>query len=177
MRQLLILTIFFNFNCFAKGFLPKTFSAEIEQVFVSGLYKKKNISQGTIDYSYPGNIRFEILKPKKVILVANPKKYWYYRGSINNEPGELIIQNAKKLSLADLFDPLTSELKSSKKFKVFKKKTRYRISFNDDLKNKLDVKELVLNFKKSIYDQIEEDIAALVTLGDIEECKNESYSM
>ena len=52
--------------------------------------------QGTIDYKYPGQIRFETNTPSTVIFTSNGVRAWYYRAPfIEGEEGEVTESTAK----------------------------------------------------------------------------------
>ncbi|MBT3584342.1 MAG: outer membrane lipoprotein carrier protein LolA [Halobacteriovoraceae bacterium] len=101
------------------NFLPNSFKATFVQSFKSSLSGKIKKSRGNIAYRYPGNIRFETLKPSHIVFVSNREKTWYYTAPfLEGEAGELSVQKAGKNSLTRFFDVLKKGLKSNPLYKV-----------------------------------------------------------
>ncbi len=141
-------------SSWASDFLPRSFSFNFEQRFISKINKKEKISSGTLDYLYPGNIRFEILNPDKVIFVSNNEKSWYYTGPfIEGEEGELTVKsNDKKMVLAKFFDSLGKGLSSNDVYKVESTKDGKKLIFSDVSKSDLGIKEAFLYLENAKSD-------------------------
>lgn len=120
MKSLWVFFLLFSFPSFAKGeFLPKSFSANFEQIFISTVSGKEKKSWGKLDYLYPSKVRFEILRPDNVIFVADKKKTWHYTAPfIEGEVGQLIIRNAGQMALSEFLDKLQLGLKSNEFYNV-----------------------------------------------------------
>lgn len=131
---------------FAADFLPKSFSFSFEQRFISKISKKEKISSGNLDYLYPGNIRFEIENPDKVIFVSNNEKSWYYTAPfIEGEEGELTIRsNDKRMVLAKFFDSLQKGLTNNEIYSVESVKEGKKLIFREAAKVDLGIKEAFL---------------------------------
>ena len=84
--------------CAARAeFLPQSFSAKFEQEYISILKGNTKKGQGSIDYKYPSNIRFETSTPSQIIFVSNGIKSWYYRAPfIEGEEGEVTESKAQE---------------------------------------------------------------------------------
>lgn len=129
------------------AFLPKTFTADFEQVrkgIISGKIKKSN---GTIEYKYPSNLRLEIKGSESLLLVSNPKKTWYYRPPfMEGEKGELTINESGKTELSGFFDLLKNGLKSGALFRVTKKKGSVILRFTKSGIVRSGIKKATLDF-------------------------------
>ncbi len=146
---MLIFIISFFISASAKSnFLPETFSAKFEQVYISSLTKKEKKSFGVLDYKFPGNIRFEVEKPNNIIFVSNNKTNWIYRPPfIEGEPGELTIKKSEEIGLSGLLDTLNQGLDDNPQFKIDKKENRVKMIFNPKTSEKIGLKEGLLIFK------------------------------
>lgn len=158
---MVIFLISFFVSASAKGnFLPETFSAKFEQVYISSLTKKEKKSFGVLDYKFPGNIRFEVEKPNNIIFVSNNKTNWIYRPPfIEGEPGELTIKKSEEIGLSGLLDTLNQGLENNPQFKIDKKENRVKMIFNPKTSEKIGLKEGLLIFKtgKSVgFDAVDE---------------------
>jgi outer membrane lipoprotein-sorting protein len=142
------------------NFLPETFSAKFEQVYISTLTKKEKKSFGALDYKFPGNIRFEVEKPNNILFVSNNKTNWIYRPPfVEGEPGELTIKKSEEIGLSGLLDTLNQGLEDNPQFKIDKKENRVKMIFNPKTSEKIGLKEGLLIFKKGNmvgFDAIEE---------------------
>ena len=147
--SMLNLIIAFIISASAKGnFLPETFSAKFEQVYISTLTKKEKKSFGELDYKFPGNIRFEVEKPNNILFVSNNKTNWIYRPPfIEGEPGELTIKKSEEIGLSGLLDTLNQGLENNPQFKIDKKENRVKMIFNAKTSQKIGLKEGLLIFK------------------------------
>jgi outer membrane lipoprotein-sorting protein len=158
---MLIFLISFFISASAKSnFLPETFSAKFEQVYISSLTKKEKKSFGVLDYKFPGNIRFEVERPNNIIFVSNNKTNWIYRPPfIEGEPGELTIKKSEEIGLSGLLDTLNQGLEDNPQFKIDKKENRVKMIFNPKTSEKIGLKEGLLIFKtgKSVgFDAVDE---------------------
>lgn len=130
------------------NFLPESFSAKFEQIYISSLTKKEKKSFGVLDYKFPGNIRFEVEKPNNIIFVSNNKTNWIYRPPfIEGEPGELTIKKSEEIGLSGLLDTLNQGLEDNPQFKIDKKENRVKMIFNPKTSEKIGLKEGLLIFK------------------------------
>lgn len=124
------------------GFLPNSFRANFEQRFISTITGKEKISSGSIDYAYPGQIRFEIVLPEKTTFVSNGKKSWYYTAPFDpKEKGEVIVQPSNKLLITKFFDYLKNGLEDNDIYKVTKEKNEYILAFNPKAQKELSIEK------------------------------------
>jgi outer membrane lipoprotein-sorting protein len=140
--------MFFMFTTAYAEFLPQTFSSRFEQEYVSTLKGKIKKGQGTIDYKYPGQIRFETNTPSTVIFTSNGNRSWYYRAPfIEGEQGEVTEMPAKEGAsvFIKFFDALKKGL-SSNEFYDFKENV---ITFKGKTKTDLGVNKARLTFKNN----------------------------
>lgn len=135
----------------AADFLPKSFSFNFEQKFTSKLSKKEKISTGTLDYLYPGYVKFEIHSPDKVIFVSNKEKTWYYTAPfIEGEEGELTIRPTdQKMVLGKFFDALEKGLIDNEVYSVSKVKEGNKLLFAPKSQKELGIKEAILSMDNS----------------------------
>ena len=130
-------------------FLPQSFSSKFEQEYISTLKGKTKKGNGTIEYKYPGQIRFETNTPSTVIFVSNGLKAWYYRAPfIEGEQGEVTESSAKEGATIYIkfFDSLKNGLVSNDYYDV-KKGELVTIVFKPKAVKELGIKESVLYFK------------------------------
>ena len=134
------------------NFLPRSFSASFEQVYLSSLTKKEKKSWGNLSYKFPGNIKFEVQKPKKILFISNKKKSWIYRPPfIEGEKGELTIKNTSRTGLAALLDSLQLGLTNNAYYKVNKNNKIVSLVFNIESEKKFGIKKGRLIFKTTNY--------------------------
>lgn len=139
MKYIILLVNFFAVGAHA-GFLPNSFRSNFEQKFTSTITGKEKISTGSIDYAYPGQIRFEIVSPDKTIFVSNGKKSWYYTAPFDpKEKGEVIIQPSNKLLITKFFDYLKNGLENNEIYTVAKEKNEYVLTFNPKAQKELSI--------------------------------------
>jgi outer membrane lipoprotein-sorting protein len=134
----------------AVGFLPASFKANFVQEFKSSLSGKIKSSNGSVEYRYPGRIRFEVEKPNNTIFVSNAKKAWYYTAPyIEGEPGQVSISPSGKFPLSRFFDSLKKGLRSNKYYKVNKLMPGdYELTFLKKSAKEMGIAKAVLHFKK-----------------------------
>ncbi|MCO4792883.1 MAG: outer membrane lipoprotein carrier protein LolA [Bacteriovoracaceae bacterium] len=148
MKTLILFTLLFNTQAFAKDFLPGSFKADFSQEYKTSLKGKIKKSTGQIEYKYPSQIRFEVLAPDKVVFISNKKKSWYYQAPfIEGEPGELNIRKTGKNGLSRFFDILKKGLKTNKFYTVKNKSEKSELKFVKTVAKELDIKEAQLVFK------------------------------
>lgn len=143
-------------------FMPQSFSSKFEQEYVSTLKGKTKKGNGTIEYKYPGQIRFETNTPSTVIFVSNGVKAWYYRAPfIEGEQGEVTESKASEGSTIYIkfFDSLKNGLVSNDYYDV-KKGEPATIVFKPKTAKELGIKESMLYFK-SKGSQKFEDLQAI----------------
>jgi outer membrane lipoprotein carrier protein len=134
----------------AKEFLPKSFSAKFEQEYVSTLKGKVKKGNGTIDYLYPGNIRFKTTLPSEILFVSNGTKSWYYRAPfIEGEEGEVSETSAKDGSgiFTKFFDSLKNGLINNSMYTVTNSELDCKVVFTDKSNKEIGVKEAILKFQ------------------------------
>jgi outer membrane lipoprotein carrier protein len=139
-------------------FLPQTFSSKFEQEYTSTLKGKTKKGEGTIEYKYPGQIRFETNTPSTVIFVSNGTKAWYYRAPfIEGEQGEVTESSAKEGSTIYIkfFDSLRNGLVSNDYYDV-KKGEPTTLIFKPKAVKELGIKESLLNFKTKTGQKFED---------------------
>jgi len=149
-------------------FLPQTFSSKFEQVYTSTLKGKEKKGQGSIEYKYPSQIRFETTTPSTVIFVSNGTKSWYYRAPfIEGEQGEVTESSTKEGSTIYIkfFDSLKNGLTSNEYYTV-KKGDPVTLQFNKSAVKELGIKESVLNFKTPGNQKFEELSSIELTFSD-----------
>ena len=147
---LLILTTIFSTLSHAE-FLPKSFSAQFDQEYVSTLRGKIKKGEGTIDYLYPGKIKFKTSLPSEVTFVSNGTKTWYYRAPfIEGEEGEVTESSAKEGTgiFTKFFDSLNNGLNTNKLYSVVKNELDCKLTFTEKAKKEIGIKEAILIFKK-----------------------------
>ena len=152
MKKFLIL-FFLTTPVYGK-FLPKSFTASFEQVYLSTLTKKEKRSWGELSYKYPSNIRFEVERPKKVLFISNKKKSWVYRPPfIEGEKGEATEKDTNNTGLSGLLDSLQMGLADNHLYKVKKDKLKALLTFNTKSEKRFGVKEseLIFKSKKHIF--------------------------
>ncbi len=139
-------------------FLPQSFSSKFEQEYVSTLKGKTKKGNGTIEYKYPGQIRFETNTPSTVIFASNGVKAWYYRAPfIEGEQGEVTESSAKEGATIYIkfFDSLKNGLVSNDYYDV-KKGEPATIVFKPKAAKELGIKESMLYFKNKGSQKFEE---------------------
>ncbi|RLA66114.1 MAG: hypothetical protein DRQ88_07895 [Epsilonproteobacteria bacterium] len=147
--KILLIFLFLSLPVFGKEkFLPNSFSASFEQIYISSLTKKEKKSWGELSYKYPSNIRFEVEKPKKILFISNRQKSWVYRPPfIEGEKGEVTEKNTDGTGLTGLLDSLRMGLINNKLYRVTKGNGKAVLSFNSRSLKKFGVKESELIFK------------------------------
>lgn len=149
--------IIFSNNAYA-DFLPSSFSSKFEQEYISTLKGKTKKGQGTIEYKYPGQIRFETNTPSTVIFVSNGSKAWYYRAPfIQGEQGEVTESSAKEGSstYTKFFDLLKHGLNSNDYYEV-KKGDQVTLLFSPKALKELGIKESSFFFKNKATPKFDE---------------------
>jgi outer membrane lipoprotein carrier protein len=143
-----------SFNTQAE-FLPKSFSAKFTQEYLSSLKGKIKKGNGSVDYKYPSNLRFETNNPTHVLFISNGKKSWYYTYPfIDGEDGELTESNGKDGMgvFIKFFDALNMGLASNNLYTVLKNNTIAEIIFNEKSAGEIGIKRAKLNFKEKKYE-------------------------
>lgn len=147
--------VFFGLSLQVTGaeFLPQSFSAKFEQEYISILKGNTKKGQGTIDYKYPSNIRFESQVPDQVIFVSNGVKSWYYRAPfIEGEDGEVTETNAKEGSSVYIkfFDSLKNGLSANSLYDVKNAGDGMHVlTFKPKPAKEFGIREAVLTFKSN----------------------------
>jgi len=140
-----------NFSAFA-DFIPTSFTARFEQVYLSKLKGKVKKGTGKIDYHYPSRVRFETETPSHVLFMSNGEKNWYYTYPfIKGEKGELTTSSAGEgnFHLVKLFDRMKADLKSNELFQVTEEKMNTVLNFSSLGLEKIGIKKATLYFSSS----------------------------
>ena len=137
MKQFLIasMTLILTHPVYAE-FLPATFSSKFEQEYISTLKGKVKKGNGTIDYKYPGQIRFETSTPTPVIFTSNGSKAWYYRAPfIEGEQGEVTEMSAREGASVYIkfFDALKKGLTSNDLYEFKNNQLNFKIKASKEL--------------------------------------------
>lgn len=139
-------------------FLPKTFSSQFEQNYTSSLKGREKSGKGSIEYKYPGHIRFETDAPSTVTFVSNGKKTWYYRAPfIEGEQGEVTESSIAEGTniYIKFFDSLNKGLVNNALYSV--KLTNYaELTFSEKLKGELSISEANIYFKDNKIGKFED---------------------
>ena len=134
-------------------FLPQSFSAKFEQEYISILKGNTKKGEGSIEYKYPSNIRFETTTPSQVIFVSNGVKAWYYRAPfIDGEEGEVSESSAKEGNSVYIkfFDSLKNGLNSNILYDVKSAGDgMHVITFKAKVAKEFGIKEAVLTFNSA----------------------------
>ncbi len=160
MKSILFSVIVLSLNSasvFAE-FLPQAFTSKFEQEYISTLKGKTKKGNGTIEYKYPGQIRFQTNTPSTVIFVSNGETSWYYRAPfIEGEEGEVSESSAKDGSsiYIKFFDSLKNGLVSNIYYDV-KKGEPTTLVFKAKTAKELGIKESSFYFKKKGSQKFEE---------------------
>lgn len=151
MKNIFSFSFFFISVVAHAGFLPNSFRANFEQRFISTITGKEKISSGSIDYAYPGQIRFEVVLPEKTTFVSNGKKSWYYTAPFDpKEKGEVIIQPSNKLLITKFFDYLKNGLESNDTYTVVKEKNEYVLTFKAPAQKELSIEKARLEMNDKV---------------------------
>jgi outer membrane lipoprotein-sorting protein len=134
-------------------FLPQSFSAKFEQEYISILKGNVKKGQGSIDYKYPSNIRFETSTPSQIIFVSNGIKSWYYRAPfIEGEDGEVSESPARDGSSVYIkfFDSLKNGLSANLLYDVKSAGDgMHVITFKAKTAKEFGIKEAILTFNSA----------------------------
>ncbi len=134
-------------------FLPQSFSAKFEQEYVSILKGKTKKGEGSIEYKYPSNIRFETSTPSSVVFVSNGVKAWYYRAPfIEGEEGEVTETSAKEGNSVYIkfFDSLKNGLSANALYDVKNAGDGMHVmTFKPKTAKEFGIKEAVLTFNSA----------------------------
>jgi outer membrane lipoprotein carrier protein len=160
--KILLITLFLLTSQSWAGFLPSSFRANFEQSFKSTISGKDKKSLGSIDYSYPGKIRFEMTEPENTIFVSNGSKAWYYTAPFDvKEKGEVIVQPANKLLITKFFDYLNKGLDTNETYTVKKEKDFYVITFREKAQKELSILKAHLDYDNKVITKLA-DLKSLV---------------
>jgi outer membrane lipoprotein-sorting protein len=165
---ILLSVLMYTKSAFA-DFLPQSFSSKFEQTYISTLKGKEKKGQGSIEYKFPGSIRFETNSPSTVIFVSNGVKAWYYRAPfIEGEQGEVTESSAKDGSTIYIkfFDSLKKGLVSNDYYDVKKGQT-IKLTFKPHAQKELGITDSEISFKVKGSEKFEdvESIALIFSDG------------
>lgn len=152
MKKTLILITLFIHQVALADFLPNSFTAGFSQEYVSSLKGKTKKGTGTIEYKFPGNIRFETLNPTHVLFITNGAKSWYYTFPfIEGEKGELSEVTTKDGNgmFSKFFDSLKNGLKSNSIYDAKKESDKTLIIFKSKPSKEIGVKNAKLFFENN----------------------------
>ncbi|MFZ4712696.1 MAG: LolA family protein [Bacteriovoracaceae bacterium] len=171
MNKLFFLLVFFFSSSWA-AFLPSSFRANFEQSFKSTITGKEKKSSGSIDYLFPGKIRFEITNPDNTIFVSNGSKAWYYTAPFDpKEKGEVIVQPANKLLITKFFDYLKKGLESNEAYSVKKEKDFFVLTFSEKAQKELSIMKAHLDHQNKDLTKISELKSLVIFYKDGKEVK------
>ena len=147
----------------ASEFLPPGFHADFEQVTVSIVTGKEQVSSGVIDYQYPSNLRLKIEKPDPLLLVSNGQKTWFYRPPfMEGEREELTVKDSGKSEVTQFFDILKNGLVNNQWYQVEKKQTQVHLLFSKSAKEKIGLEKAEISFKSA--EQVFGHISSIVVV-------------
>jgi outer membrane lipoprotein-sorting protein len=162
---LILLSVLLSTKSAFADFLPQAFSSKFEQTYISTLKGKEKKGQGSIEYKFPGSIRFETNSPSTVIFVSNGVKAWYYRAPfIEGEQGEVTESSAKDGSTIYIkfFDSLKKGLVSNDYYDV-KKGQPIKLTFKPHAQKELGITDSEISFKVKGSEKFEDvDSIALI---------------
>ena len=150
MKLLLIAILVISSAMAKQGFIPRKFSTKFKQEIISSLTGKKRTSDGTIDYMYPGKIKFTVQEADGTssVFVSNNKKSWYYTPPfIEGEPGDVVVQSAKRVKYYQFFDILVKGLNSNKLYDVATKSDHHELTFKPISRKQFKLKNVRLYFR------------------------------
>jgi outer membrane lipoprotein-sorting protein len=151
--KIFILTFLLTSACFAKSFVPGSFTANFEESIISMANGKEKKSFGKIDYKFPGHIRFEIISPNPSTFVSNPQRSWYYVPPfVDGEQGQVTIQKSSKLPLTKFLDSIKNGIEGSKLFTFKYKGKDLILSFVKTVQKELTLKEVIFHSGKEAKD-------------------------
>ncbi len=147
-----LVSLCFSSFALCTEFMPKSFSAEFEQEYISTLKGKVKKGNGSLDYQYPGNIRFKTTLPSEILFISNGAKSWYYRAPfIEGEEGEVTETSTKDGSgiFTKFFDSLKNGLENNSLYSVAKKDKEIKINFLGDSSKDTGISEAILKFHQA----------------------------
>lgn len=130
------------------SFVPSSFSAKYEESLTSATGKVKK-SHGTLDYKFPGHLRFEVLEPVKSLFVVNPEKAWFYQPAfVKGEKDQVTVQKSANLPLVKFLDSVKNGLENSKLFNTRYEKNDLILTFVKSSQKDLGIEEVILHANK-----------------------------
>lgn len=146
---LLFFIIFTISQVHSKSFVPGTFSANFEESIFKASVGKDAKSFGRMDYKFPGNIRYEVLKPSPMLLVVNTTKSWLYSPPfIQGEEGQVTIQKSSNLPITKFLDALKAGLEGNKVFTTKYEGTNLILTFKPEFQKETSIKLVTLQATK-----------------------------
>lgn len=129
------------------SFLPMSFEAKFTQIHKNAISGKEKKSDGSLQYKYPGRIRFEVENPDKVLFISNLERSWYYTPPIfDGEPGDVTISKSTDNPLLNFLDSLKDGIKDGKLFKAQPVGKNFNLIFKEEPSKKIGLKEAFLSF-------------------------------
>ncbi len=126
---------------YASSFLPGKFSVEIDQVYQRFGKGKEVRTPYTLEYSYPGKMKY-LNQKSKSLFICNKDTSWYYVPSfLKSRPGTVKVNSGESFRLVSLFDSLKSGLTSNETYKVKEiSDTEYQLIFTEKSQKDFNVK-------------------------------------
>jgi outer membrane lipoprotein carrier protein len=149
MKVILFIIGLMTVNLSFAEFLPNSFTANFSQEYVSSLKGKTKKGNGSVEYKFPGNIRFETTSPTHVLFITNGKKSWYYTYPfIDGEDGELTESNGQDGVgiFTKFFDSLKNGLKTNSLYKIENKNEIVIVNFTEKSSKDIGIKSADLKF-------------------------------
>jgi outer membrane lipoprotein-sorting protein len=136
----------------SRSFLPKSFTAKLEQVYVSPITGKEKKSDANLDYQFPGSFKFISHDPKnQLTFVSNKETTWLYNPPfMEGEPGQLTINKSGKNVITTFFDSLSRGLVNNALYSVKNAERARKIKFKKKKVKQIGLVGATLNFKSNI---------------------------
>ncbi|MCB9096031.1 MAG: hypothetical protein H6621_13270 [Halobacteriovoraceae bacterium] len=155
MKGLLILIFVFSLKAQANEFLPQTFKVNIVQSNKSEITGKIRNTKSSLEYMYPGHIRFKEFKNNTEFISNNETSWLYTPSFIKSEKSEVRVGNAKNHIYGKIFDTLKPGLKTNKLYKVEKIKVgEYKLIFEPSTQKELNLKMIYLTADEQVVSRV-----------------------
>jgi len=135
-------------NLAFSSFLPDSFKVQLTEKSMKIGAKKAKQVQGSFNYKYPGQVRYE---NEQMTFVSNKTNSWrYVPPFIAGEKGEVYISKKNRNVIAKLFDVLRNGLKDNSVYKVKKHGGQnYFLDFTKSGVKEYNIKSVVLSFNSA----------------------------
>jgi len=164
MKQVLILiALMFMADIAFARFIPKAFEANIEQIHISGIRKKKIVVPVKIKYLFPNNIYYQVQGKSPVLYICNKTKTWKYNPPfVKGSKGECNIGDSSKYCYVKIFDALSNGLKTNKLYYVALSDKVANLTFSKKASAQLSIKNVAIEFKeKASINSVAKDIHSM----------------